>query len=140
MNNKKPKLTQKQRDFVHKIAIEKKTATQAAMEAYNIWGKHWTKDAYNTAHSIGSENLQKPAIQLHLQDLASKARSVLERVIDWEKINDKDVSPSLVIDVAKYIDDKVYWKAVQNIKQDSVNYNIDVSSLSDEELDLLIKE
>ena len=131
---KKRKLTDKQKAFVHKIAIEKKTGTQAAMEAYNIGGKHGTTDAYNVAHSIASENLQKPAISSALDDLADKAKSILDRVLDWEKINNKDVNPRDVIDVSKYIHDKVHGKATQTIKQDSVNYNVDISSLSDDEL------
>jgi hypothetical protein len=36
--------------------------------------------------------------------------------------------------VSKYIHDKVHGKATQTIKQDAVNYNVDISSLSDDEL------
>lgn len=52
----KNKLTIKQRNFVKKYIESNGNGTRAALDAYN------TKDA-TVAHSIASENLQKPAIQ-----------------------------------------------------------------------------
>lgn len=123
------KLTPKQKKFVNAI-VEWKTGTQAALEAYDT-------DEYFTAASIAYENLKKPQITSALDDLAGKAKTILDRVLDWEKINDKEVSPSYVIDVAKYVHDKVNGKATQKIEQETTNWNIDLSKLSDEELDRL---
>lgn len=123
------KLTPKQKKFVNAI-VEWKTGTQAALEAYDT-------DEYFTAASIAHENLKKPQISSALDELAYKAKTILDRVLDWEKINDKEVSPSYVIDVAKYVHDKVNGKATQKIEQETTNWNIDLSKLSDEELDRL---
>lgn len=135
--NKKPKLTRKQAIFVKGIA-EGKTGEQAAMEAYNIWGKHWTKDPKNTARAIASENLAKPNISSALDDLAYKAKTILDRVLDGEKINDKEVSPSYVIDVAKYVHDKVNGKATQKIEAETNNYNIEIDENTPEDVLLAI--
>lgn len=133
----KKKLTPKQKKFVDWIA-EWKTGEQAAMEAYNIWGKHWTKDPKNTARAIASENLTKPNISSALDDLAEKAKNILDEVLDKQMINNVlKVSSREVIDVAKYVHDKVNGKATQKIEQETTNYNIDLSKLSDEELDRL---
>ena len=57
------KLTPKQRRFV-KYYLETDNATQAVIKAgYDLGGKHGTDDIKNVAHAIGTENLQKPAIQ-----------------------------------------------------------------------------
>lgn len=133
MVKEKPKLTRKQAIFVQGI-VEGKTGKQAAMDAYNIWGKHWTKDPDNTAAAIASENLSKPNVSAALDDLADKAKSILDRVLDGEKINDKVVSSREVIDVAKYVHDKVTGKAIQKIEQDNNNYNIEIDENTPEDV------
>jgi phage terminase small subunit len=53
---KKGELTPKQSKWVAEYAKNGGNATQAALKAYDT-------DDYNTAHAIGSENLQKPTIR-----------------------------------------------------------------------------
>lgn len=67
----KPKLTRKQIVFVKGIA-EGKTGTQAALDAYDT-------DDPNTAESIASENLRKPAIQQALAPVYEKIGIGLEK-------------------------------------------------------------
>lgn len=53
-----PKLTPKQLKFIDKY-LETGNGTRSALEVYNT-------SNYNSAHAIGSENLQKPAIQQYI--------------------------------------------------------------------------
>lgn len=116
--------------FADKV-LEWKSWVQAALETYDT-------DKYSVAWDIARENMRKPQVQEYLQSLWYKARSFLEKVLDGDNIDGKNPDIKTRVDVAKHIDDKVYGKAIQSIRQDTINYNIDVSSLSDEELDKLI--
>lgn len=129
---KKKKLTPKQKKFVNAI-VEGKNGTQAAIEAYDV-------NSYWAARAIASENLTKPNISSALDELADKAKNILDRVLDGEKINDKEVSPSYVIDVAKYVHDKVNGKATQKIEQETTEHKIDYKTATMEELLAYLKK
>jgi phage terminase small subunit len=58
----KPKLTPKQKVFVDEYVKNKGNATQAALKAYDT-------DDYQTAASIGEENLKKPEIRTITEQL-----------------------------------------------------------------------
>jgi len=60
------KITLKQRGFVRSYISNGGNGTQAALESYN------TNDP-NTAHSIASENLQKPAIKRAIEQALERA-------------------------------------------------------------------
>ena len=65
------KLTFKQKAFVQEYIKSKGNGTQSALKVYD------TKD-YNIAHSIGSENLQKPAIQEELRTILQRKELSLQ--------------------------------------------------------------
>jgi phage terminase small subunit len=71
--NKKPKLTRKQAEFVKGIA-EGKTNTKSALEAYDT-------DSERVASVIASENLTKPSIQEALEYARVKLNITPERVL-----------------------------------------------------------
>lgn len=58
---KHPTLTKKQKTFV-KTFLETGIGSEAAKAAYNIGGKHGTKNIENVAGAIAAENLKKPSI------------------------------------------------------------------------------
>lgn len=75
------KLTPKQRRFV-KYYLETDNATQAVIKAgYNLGEKHGTDDIKNVAHAIGTENLQKPAIQQAINNAMIRQKITPEYVL-----------------------------------------------------------
>ena len=66
------KPTLKQKKFVHGYVENGGNATQAALQAYD------TEDL-NTAHNIGSENLQKPTVQRELAVALKESDVTLKR-------------------------------------------------------------
>lgn len=130
---KKKKLTPKQKKFVNAI-VEWKTGTQAALEAYDT-------DEYFTAASIAHENLKKPQISSALDELADKAKTILDQVLDKQMINNVlKVWSKEVIDVAKYVHDKVNGKATQKIEQETTEHKIDYKTATMEELLAYLKK
>lgn len=65
MKKKKPRLTIKQRLFVKEYIKSKGNGTQSALKVYNAKDK-------NIAHSIASENLQKPAVKEEMDKILQR--------------------------------------------------------------------
>lgn len=86
---KKIKLTRKQRGFVNDY-VKTENGTYAAMNNYNIGGKHGTKNPEVVAANIATENLSKPyiteAIDVKRQSLKS---ALIQEGIDEKKIAQK---------------------------------------------------
>lgn len=72
-------MTLKQKLFVKKYIDNKGNGTKAALDSYDVKN-------YNTAHSIASENLQKPtirrAIELALESVGLNDNSISEMLRD----------------------------------------------------------
>jgi phage terminase small subunit len=123
MNKKPPgkyKLTRKQKAFAdHLINNPKQSATKAVQATYN------TKD-YSTAGSIAVENLQKPAIQLYLDDHIQKAKNRIITLVDSEK-------EEIALRASDSILDRSLGKAVQRseVQSTSVNLNLDLTTITD---------
>lgn len=118
-------LTAKEKKFADKI-MEWIPATQAVLETYDTTSK-WT------AASIATDNLNKAKIQDYLQSLWHKARSLLERVMDWDEIGGEKPKLQQRIDIAITFDDKAFGRATQ--KQEisgklSLDTTIDISTLT----------
>ena len=122
---KKPKLTVKQKKFADKV-LEGKNWTQAALEVYD------TEDDV-TAASIAYENLRKPQIEAYLMQLWHKARSFLQKVMDWDEIEGKVANIKTRVDVAKHFEDKAFGKAQgkMDVTSNGESLNINIVSFSD---------
>ena len=78
---KPQRLTLKQQEFVKRV-IKDKNLTKAAAEVYDL-GSKGGKNPYNTAKSIGSDNLAKPylraSIQQQLETMGIDRREILKQ-------------------------------------------------------------
>lgn len=110
-------LTPKQKAFVEAY-IKEKNATEAAAQAYK------TEDR-NTAGSIGTENLQKPAIISALALHESKATNKIAQLVDSKK-------EEIAYKASTYIHDFVHGKAVQRVLNANLNVNIGQDTDDDE--------
>lgn len=134
---KKTKLSLKQKLFVKEYLANKGNGTQAALKVYN------TKN-YNSAHSIASENLQKPAIQeeisKNLEDLLSPAakQKTVKEIADIAYTDDRKVMTHKVkcLDLLSKIQELQTERIEKTVK--TLNINIDLSKLSSAELQKMI--
>jgi hypothetical protein len=107
-NKPQPKLTRKQQIFVKEYA-ETNNGTQAALKAYGVKNE-------NTASSIATENLRKPAIVSALVNYNELIESaIIGTVADW-KDSDKPRQREIAMDAAKFVHDKIHGKAKQQIQ------------------------
>ena len=109
---KKNKLTPKQKRFVDKY-LETGNGTRSALEAYD------TED-YNTAHSIASENLQKPTIMAYLEQ---KGINAANRVIELSRQSD---NLTVALNASKDILDRAYGKPQRTIDIISKGENLGI--------------
>lgn len=115
-----PKLTRKQQAFVDLLKNNPKmSATQAAMQTY---GKEGKTMAYSTAGSIAVENLQKPAIMLHLQNASEEAEKTVVNLL-------KSDNEQIKLAASKDILDRVHGRATQKVQTESssISINIDLA-------------
>jgi len=121
------KLTKKQKEFADEY-LKTWNGTQAALKAYNIKNKEWT-----TAGVIASENLRKHNVLEYLQDNAQIAASVI-----MELVEDKTTPAAVRLWASKDVLDRAWYKPVERIQE--LNLNVNVESMSTEELLSLIKQ
>jgi len=76
---KKRRLSGKQKTYIAEYIKNGKNGTRAALKAY---GKPDKPVSYNTAHSISSENLQKPAIQEAIDQALIKLEATPEFAVN----------------------------------------------------------
>lgn len=84
------KLTKKQRGFVKDYLLLDENGTQAALKNYKINTKHGTKNEYQVAASIATENLNKPYIIEAIEVKRKSLRqALLDKGIDEDYLADK---------------------------------------------------
>lgn len=83
--SKRKKLTIKQELFAQKYVEHQGNGTQAALEVYD------TTDN-NTAHSIATENLQKPAVSERVNDLLRRVTDDCIALMDQNKMMQTAIS------------------------------------------------
>lgn len=120
-------LTPKQKAFVQELINNpKQSATQAVLKTY---GKPGKPIDYNTARSLASENLAKPAIQSKLiqySDMVEQA--IMQTISDW-KDHDKPRQREIAMNQAQFVHDKIHGKATQKIetRSEAVTISIDLT-------------
>lgn len=120
-NTSSSKLTPKQRVFVQEYVDNRGNGTKAALKAYGTDDK---PVAYSTAHSIASENLQKPSIVMALGRFNDMIESKIVRTIeDWGD-SDKPREREIAVDLMKYSHDKIHGRASQSVNISSTHVNI----------------
>lgn len=121
------KLTRKQKIFADEY-LKTGNGTQSAKKAYNIKKKEWT-----TARAIGSENLTKPNVLEYLKENASIAASVI-----MELVQNEETPAAVRLGASKDVLDRAGYKPIERTQD--VNFNINVESMSTDELLQLIKQ
>lgn len=120
-------LTRKQAAFVkHIVDNPKQSATTAVVNTYGDEGKNLNR---NTARSIATENLSKPAIQAELMKHSELFESaIVETVRDW-KNEDNSRKREIATNLATWGHDKIYGRAKQQIEMKStrVMINLDLT-------------
>ena len=125
-------LTPKQKAFVQElIQNPKQSATQAVLKTY---GKPDKPISYNTARSVASENLTKPAIQSKLiqySDMVEQA--IMQTIQDW-KDHDKPRQREIAMNQAQFVHDKIHGKATQKVetRSEQVTISIDLTRGSEQ--------
>lgn len=120
-------LTKKQTAFVKELIDNpKQSATQAVLKTY---GKPDKPIDYNTARSLASENLAKPAIQSKLiqySDMVEQA--IVQTIQDW-KDHDKPRQREIAMSQAQFVHDKIHGKATQKVetRSEQVTISIDLT-------------
>jgi hypothetical protein len=140
------KLTKKQQIFADAmIADPKLSATQAALKTY---GKPDSPVNYNTARSIASENLAKPAIMEYLGTHSRKAEQRVIEAMDatkptyrfntdsktWELVGTED-DHAIRLKAADSLLDRVHGKATQKTEVTTtvLQIGIDLSMLANDD-------
>lgn len=114
-------LTRKQQAFIkHLVDNPKSSATEAAAQSYEIVNR-------NTAKSIATENLTKPAIRSELAKYNGMLESALIKTVDDWKDHEKPRQREIAMDVAKYVHDKVHGKATQRVEQHTETVSISIN-------------
>ncbi len=103
------KLTLKQQNFVNNY-LETGNATESAARAYNAKNR-------NTAHSIGTENLQKPAIKDYLKEKAEDAILIIYKLAKEAK------SENVRLNACKDILDRAGYFVDKSEKADELKQN-----------------
>jgi phage terminase small subunit len=123
------KLTPKQQAFVkHIVNNPKDSATEAAAQTYNVSDR-------NTAKSIATENLAKPAIKTELMKYNDTIENMLFNTIRDYQDSSKVQERALAVDTGKWIHDKIHGKATQRVEQHTtgVILTIDLTNALKEE-------
>ena len=119
-------LTRKQEAFVkHIVNNPKDSATTAAMQTYGN-----DKDiSRNTARSIATENMAKPAIRTELAKYNNMIENTLINTIEEWGSHERPRQREIAIDSAKYVHDKIHGKATQRseVQATVVSLNLDLS-------------
>lgn len=127
MKKRPPKLTRKQEAFVRELVENpKQSATHAVMKTY---GKPDKPITYNTARTLASENLAKPAIQTKLAQYNDMVESaILQTIQDW-KDHDKPRQREIAMSQAQFVHDKIHGKATQKVetRSEQVTISIDLT-------------
>lgn len=76
------RLTFKQAQFVNEYIKNGGNGTQAALQVYNIGGKHGTDKPEKTAEAIGSETLSKPIVRSAIKDFMNAKKLTADLVLD----------------------------------------------------------
>lgn len=103
-------LTPKQERFV-KEYLDSGNGTQAALKAYN------TED-HNTAGVIAHENLRKPNIQKYLEDIAVKAATRVEQLMEQSE------NLTVALGASKDILDRAGYKPVDKSELSNPDGNL----------------
>lgn len=122
-------LTRKQQAFVkHLIEHPKESATEAAVQVYDVTDRL-------TAKSIATENLSKPAIQTELAKYNNLVENTLINTIQEYGNSDKLGYRTLAVETSKYIHDKIHGKATQRteVTTQGIQLNIDLTSSLEQE-------
>jgi len=120
----KNKLTQKQQKFVI-YYLELGNGVQAALKAYN------TRD-YSTAHSIASENLQKPTIRQAIEAIMNSYDFNNTYLLKIHRGLLEDKNPMVV---AKALDMAYKVKGIYELAKAQKKNESEISKLSDQELE-----
>lgn len=124
-----PKLTRKQKAFVdYVIAHPKDSYTEAAAQTYSIAKR-------NTARSVATENLTKPAIQSALSSHVELVESAISKTVtDWKDENNSR-KREIAMQNAQWIHDKIFGKSKQqlDISSTSVTLSLDLTGLNQPE-------
>lgn len=120
------KLTRKQKAFADElIRNPKQSMVKAVLKTY---GKPDKPVTYGSARQISVENLQKPSIQIYLDQHVQKAKNKIVELIDSEK-------EEVALRASDSILDRVLGKPTQKVETQStgVVFHFDLtSSISDE--------
>lgn len=122
-------LTPKQKAFVQELLDNpKQSATQAALKTY---GKPDKPINYNTARSLASENLAKPAIQTKLAQYNDMVESTLLQTVQEWGSHERPRQREIAQNAAMYIHDKVHGKATQKVetRSEQVTISIDLTGV-----------
>lgn len=112
-----PKLTKKQAEFL-KVYKETGNATEAAARAYDV------KDR-SVASSIGTENLNKPAIRVYKEEWEEQAKQIVYNLAITAE------NETVRLNAAKDILDRNVGKSKQSVDVTSDNKPIQLVNYSD---------
>ena len=122
-----PKLTRKQQAFVKEVLDNPKhNATEAAAKVYNVSNR-------NSARSVATENLSKPAIVMALGEHSQMVESVLVGTV---RDRGRDAAPrkrEIALDAAKFVHDKIHGKATVKIQAQTEVVSININLTGDNE-------
>ena len=112
------KLTRKQKAFADTLLNNPKiSATRAALQTY---GKPDKPTTYATANDIARDNLQKPSVQIYMEEHVQKASNRVVQLIDSEK-------EEIALRASDSVLDRVLGKATQKIETHSTSVNLNLS-------------
>lgn len=120
MPETKRKLTWKQKKFADHYIVSG-NATQSALKVY---GKEKKPLVYQTAHSLGSENLSKPTVMEYIQ---SKAQDCAENIYELAKTAQNE---NVRLNASKDVLDRAGFKAIER----SISITKDVKSFTPDEI------
>lgn len=121
------KLTRKQKTFADEY-LKTGNGTHSAKKAYNI-----KKKSDTVAAVIATENIRKPNVLEYLKENASIAASVI-----MDLVQNEETPAAVRLGASKDVLDRAGYKPIERTQD--VNFNINVESMSTEELLSLIKQ
>ena len=121
------KLTRKQKAFADEY-LKTGNGTHSAKKAYNI-----KKKSDTVAAVIATENIRKPNVLEYLKENASIAASVI-----MDLVQNEETPAAVRLGASKDVLDRAGYKPIERTQD--VNFNINVESMSTEELLSLIKQ
>ena len=121
------KLTRKQKTFADEY-LKTGNGTHSAKKAYNI-----KKKSDTVAAVIATENIRKPNVLEYLKENASIAASVI-----MDLVQNEETPAAVRLGASKDVLDRAGYKPIERTQD--VNFNINVESMSTDELLQLIKQ